>query len=228
MDEPITWDQLHALMDELRAMARALLALEGNARSLHQPTALVLSALRRQVPGGTDRNEVNWNEVTWPNRRYFFGAMHAAMWRALRDHARKRKKKRGLRTVQVEEIHLENLARTAEERPEQIEALRMALERLGEQRPEWAGLIEHHYLSGYMWEEVARAMGVSERTARRDGERARLLLHREILKILNKEDIPPEGPHGAAADEKPIGASLGTRGPTPARIRDAEKGRATG
>src|SRR6516165_3734464 len=156
MDEPITWAQLHALMDELRAMARALLALEGNARSLHQPTALVLSALRRQVPGGTNRIEVNWNEITWPNRRYFFGAMKKAMWRALQDHARK--KKRGLRTVQIEEIHLANLARTAEERPEQIEALRVALERLRQQNSDWAELIEHHYLSRYSWEEAARVM----------------------------------------------------------------------
>lgn len=88
IEEPITWDQLHALMDELRAMARALLAQEGNARSLH-PTGLVLTALRRQVPGGTEgRTKVNWDEITWPNRRYFFGAMYQAMWCALLDHAR--------------------------------------------------------------------------------------------------------------------------------------------
>jgi hypothetical protein len=202
MEEQITWDQLHALMDELRSMARALLALEGNAQSLQQPTALVLSALRRQIPGGTEgRTEVNWNEITWPNREYFFGAMYRAMWRALRDHARKRNKKRGLRTVQIEEIHLENLARTAEEQPEQIEALRIALDRLREQRADWAGLIEHHYLSGYSWQEAARVMEVSEKTARRHFERARLLLCREILKILNEEDITLEDPYGAAADE---------------------------
>jgi hypothetical protein len=203
VEEPITWDQLHALMDELRAMARALLALEGNAQSVQQPTALVLSALRRQVPGGTeDRNEINWDEITWPNRRYFFGAMYQAMWRALLDHARKRNKKRRLRTIQVEEIHLENLARTADERPEQIEALRIALGRLRERHPDWAELLEHRYFSGYSWEEAARAMGVSEKTARRRmqevWEQARLLLHHEILKILNEEDITPEGPHGVA------------------------------
>jgi hypothetical protein len=199
MDEPITWDQLHALIGDLRAMARNVLRLEGNGHSLHQPTALVLTALRRLVPGGTNRSEVNWNEITWPNRRYFFGAMHKAMWRALLDHARKRKSQ--IPTVQIEEIHLENLARTAEERPEQIEALRIALERLREQNSEWAGLIEHHYLSGYTWDQAARVMGISEKTARRDGVQARLLLHREILKILNEEDITLEHSHGAAADE---------------------------
>jgi hypothetical protein len=203
-EEPITWDQLHALMDELRAVARALLALEGNAQSLQQPTALVLTALRRQVPGGTALGaEVNWNEITWPNRKYFFGAMHQAMWRALRDHARRRNKKRRLQTVKIEEIHLENLARAAKEWPEQVEALRIAIERLREQHPAWAGLIELHYLSGYSWEDAGRAVEtpVSERQARRIGEQARLVLCREICKILNEEDISLEGPHGAAADE---------------------------
>lgn len=44
-------------------------------------------------------------------------------------------------------------------------------------------------------------MGVGERTARREGERARLLLYREILKILDEEDITPGGLRGAASDE---------------------------
>ena len=201
MDEPITWDQLHALMGELRAMARNLLRLEANAHSLHHPTALVLTALMRQVPGGMDRSEVDWNAITWPNRQYFFGAMYQAMWRALRDHARSRKKKRQIRTIQIEEIGLKNLPRTAEERPEQIVALRIALKRLREQNSHWAGLIEHHYLSGYTWEEAARVMGIGEKAARRHGEQARLLLHREILKILNEEDISVEHSDGAAADE---------------------------
>jgi hypothetical protein len=188
-------------MGELRAMARNLLRLEGNAHSLHYPTALVLTALRRQVRGGMDRSEVDWNAITWPNRQYFFGAMYQAMWRALRDHARSRKKKRQIRTIQIEEIGLKNLPRTAEERPEQIVALRIALKRLREQNSHWAGLIEHHYLSGYTWEEAARVMGRGEKAARLHGEQARLLLHREILKILNEEDIALEHSHGADADE---------------------------
>ncbi len=69
---------------------------------------------------------------------------------------------------------------------------------MGERHPDWAALIEHHYFSGYSWDEVARVIGVSERTAQRDGERARALLHREILKILNEEDIAIGGSHGVA------------------------------
>jgi hypothetical protein len=202
MEEPLTWGQLHALMDELRAMARALLALERNAQSL-QPTGLVLTALRRQVPGGTsDEAEINWDEITWPNRKFFFGAMYKAMWRALIDRARGGgSRKRKPRTVQVEEIHLENLARTAEERPEQIEALRIAMGRLREQRADWAELLEHYYFCNYSWADIACVMGVSDSTAKRMGERARLLLYREILKILNEEDVTPGGTHDAVADD---------------------------
>ncbi len=205
MDEPITWDQLHALMGELREMAQALLRLEGNAQSLQPPTALVLSALRRLVPGGTNRIEIHWDEITWPNRRYFFGAMREAMLRAICDHARSARRTMLLapdKSRVSEEIHLRRtLARTADERPEQIIALQMALERLREQNSDWAELIEHHYLYSYTWEEAAHVIGISEKTARRLGEQARLILHREILRILNKEDTSLEHPDGAAADE---------------------------
>lgn len=196
IEVPVTWDHVPELMDDLRAMARSLLALEGGGQSLQQPTELVLTALRRQVPGGIDRNEVDWENVTWRNRAYFFGAAYQAMKRALIDHARRRITKRRIQAVQIEEINLENLVQTADERPEQINALWIALGRLRERHPDWADLVEHHYLSGYSWEEAARVMGVSERKARRDGERAKLLLHREITKILNDEDTSPEASHG--------------------------------
>jgi hypothetical protein len=292
---PFTWDQLNALMDELRKMARALLAMEGNAQSL-QSTELVDSAVRRMAPAGpdlrlmswgdgsgvptsgknlvivgldysgllhirlfdssgkyTDTDEttpglpaaaagaittlkqqvpgllppqvltpdekaqvmsevrsivghtppasLDWSRATWADRHYFLGAVRKAMRAALVDHARRRlaqKRPPPNRRVQIEEIHLENLSRTAEEQPEQIEALHIALGRLREQNPDWAELIEHYYFSDYTWEKAARFMGISERTARRDGDKARLLLHREILKILNEEDIAPEGSHGVA------------------------------
>jgi RNA polymerase sigma factor (TIGR02999 family) len=191
MEEPITWDDVHALMEELRARARALLALEKNAQSL-QPTALILTALRRQKPAGVD-----WNEVTWPDRKYFFGAMYRAMWQALIDHAKKRLSKKYIRPVQVEQLHLDNLVQTADERPEQLVALRLALKRFRERHPEWAELVEHRYMSGYTVEESARVMGVSERTIRRrwerEWERVRLLLFKEVHHILNEEDISWEG-----------------------------------
>jgi RNA polymerase sigma-70 factor, ECF subfamily len=192
MEQPITWDDLYTLMNELRAMARRLLALEGNAQSL-QPTALVDSALRRQRPEGVD-----WSQVTWVNRKYFFGAIYQAMRRALIDHARKRMARHVLRLVQVGEIPLEDPARAAHEHPEVIDVLCSALERLRSRNPEWAELIEHRYWSGYTFEESARVMAIGEKTARRWWKRARLLLYDEVRRILNEDAIKPSNSHEIA------------------------------
>jgi AraC-like DNA-binding protein len=192
VEEPLRWDDLHALNDELRAMARGLLACENNAQSL-SPTALILTALRRQKPGGwkTTFEDV---EISWPTRRIFFGQMYRAMWQALTEHARKRRATKTIRASHVEQSHLDNLVHTADERPEQILALKIAIERLREQHPEWAELIEHRYISGLTLEECARVMGMSPRTIGRrfekDWEYYRALLHDEIEHILKYEDLP--------------------------------------
>jgi len=187
MAEPVTWDDLHALLEELRALARGLLGLEDSAQSLQTP-ARVLGTLPRQKPAGVD-----WGEVTWPNRNAFFGAAYPAMRRALVDHARKRKQKPPPRPAQTEELHLEDLTRAAAERPEQVEALVLALDWLRARQSEWAELVEHRYFSGYSVEEAARVMGVEEQTVRRLWDQARLLLHDEVLRILNAADTSPGG-----------------------------------
>jgi RNA polymerase sigma factor (TIGR02999 family) len=185
MTETITWHDVSALMSELRTMARDLLRLEGSAQSL-TPTALVLTALRRQLPAGTE-----WQEVTWKDRAYFFGAMYRAMQRALIDHARSRnaKKRQAIRPLQVEDLRLDDLVATLRESPEQVGALLVALERLRQYKVEWAELVEHRYFAGYLIEETAQVMGVAEVTVRRWWACARVYLHDEVLRILNEEDV---------------------------------------
>src|SRR4051812_7907223 len=41
MAEPVTWDDLHALLEELRALARGLLGLEDSAQSLQMPARVL-------------------------------------------------------------------------------------------------------------------------------------------------------------------------------------------
>lgn len=65
MDERRSWDDVFLLLDDVKAMARGMLRRKRGA-SL-QTTALVLSALRRQRLADQD-----WEQVTWPNRQYFF------------------------------------------------------------------------------------------------------------------------------------------------------------
>jgi RNA polymerase sigma factor (TIGR02999 family) len=188
MNETTVGDLLAELMAELRAMARSLLAREGNAQSL-QPTDLIDTAIRRMFSSGFD-----WNQATWENRRYFFGAAHLTMSRALKDHARARKAGRRVppnRRLHLDQIHLQNLAFTAGEQPEVIEALLETLERMEDRHPEWAELTKHRYYSGFELNDAAKVMGISPRTAGRYWERARAYLHREILRIVNEDGPAP-------------------------------------
>jgi RNA polymerase sigma factor (TIGR02999 family) len=179
--EPVTWDQLHAIGDEVRVLARHLLALEGSAQSM-QSMDLVQTAFRRLAPADLD-----WDKVTWASRAHFFGAARKAMQRALIDHARARGAgTRPPKPVQPEDLQLEDLVGTADKRPEQVEALLEALERMQTRHPEWAKLVEHRYYLGYSAEEAGRFVGMPERTARREWERARLWLHKEVSRILNQ------------------------------------------
>src|SRR5437588_1148469 len=106
MDDRLSWDDVYLLLDEVKAMARGVLRRERDA-SL-QTTALVLSALRRQRYAGQD-----WDQVTWPNRQYFFGALYRAMERAVLDHARSRARRREI-PVRPEDLQLDDLPQTLE------------------------------------------------------------------------------------------------------------------
>ncbi len=185
-DERVSFDNVQKLWTELCALAQHLLRLESRAQSL-TPTALVLTALRRQRPVGKD-----WREVTWANRRYFFGAMSNAMQRALVDHARRKYRRRRLPMVQAihpEDLDFVHLVRQADEQPDRVLALHAALEQLAKLEPdgpELVEIIEFRYYAGYTVREVACVMGVAERTVRRKCRHAELLLREEVARILNQ------------------------------------------
>lgn len=82
--EIITTEDLQQFMDELSSMAKGLLRQQWSEQSM-RPSDLVQSAFRRQGFKGQ-----RLDELTWKNRKHFFGAMYRAMKRALRDHARRR------------------------------------------------------------------------------------------------------------------------------------------
>src|SRR5690349_1516310 len=77
-DPALTFEDVGiAMWDELRGIALGLLSHEGQAHSV-QPSELVLTALRRQKPGGW-KVPFDQVKVTWENRGQFFGQMHRAM-----------------------------------------------------------------------------------------------------------------------------------------------------
>jgi hypothetical protein len=177
MEDQLSWDDLFPFMAEVKAIARGLLHHERQA-SL-QPTALVLTALRRQRHADQD-----WSTVTWANRQYFFGAMYRAMARALLDHARMRARRREL-PVRPEDLQIDDLHQAMAREPAQVVALLEVLAELKQEEPQWVEAIEHRFYGGLTLEETARMMAVDERTIRRWWDRARLVLAQRILQRLN-------------------------------------------
>ena len=184
MEDRLSWDDVVLLLDEVKTMARGMLHRERD-MSL-QTTALVLSALRRQRYAGQD-----WNQVTWPNRQYFFGALYRAMTRVVLDHARSRARRRDI-PVRPEDLQLLDLQQTLEQEPAQVIAVLEALAELKQAQPQWAEALEHRFYGGLTLEETARMMDVDERTIRRWWDRARPMLAQRILQLMNA-DLPGGG-----------------------------------
>jgi hypothetical protein len=191
METGLTWEELHQFMADVRAMAQGLLRCEGNAESL-QTTALVLTALRRQK-----RADQDWCAVTWADREHFLAVMYRAMDQALKDHGRRRavRKRRMGTPVPLDTLSREALRRTAVLQPQDllrtladdpvlIDALTDALTALEQKQPHWAWVAKHRFYGGLTVDQTARMMGVAEVTVRRWWRQARVLLHDEILRIV--------------------------------------------
>ena len=158
------FDRLFPLVyAELRAMADRQLRGEAVGHTL-QATALVHEAyLKLAVPDGA---------AAWSDRAHFFGIASRAMRQVLVDHARRRRAdKRGgawSRTT------LSGKPLALDSDPEELLALDAALEGL---EPRQREIVEMRFFGGMTEEEVAAALGVSDRTVRREWVKARAWLY---------------------------------------------------
>jgi RNA polymerase sigma factor (TIGR02999 family) len=173
-DARATGELFPLVYDELRRLAAHHLAGERANHTL-QATALVHEAYLRLVGPG---------DVAWQNRAHFFGAAARSIRRILTDHARsKGRLKRGRGGSRVP---LESLDLAAHEPLEDILALDEALEALAEADPEKARVVELRYFAGLSLEETAQALGISVPTVSRHWEFARVWLHRELSRGLER------------------------------------------
>jgi RNA polymerase sigma factor (TIGR02999 family) len=154
---------LPLVYDELRQIARRLLAEQGRGHTL-QPTALVHEAWLRladqTLAGGADH-------------AHFLRLGARAMRFVLVDHARARmadKRGGGGRKVTLE---IDELA--IEPGPDLL-ALDDALVQLGQVDPELVRLVELRFFGGLSHEEIAQNLGVSLRTVERSWRLARAFL----------------------------------------------------
>lgn len=150
-------DLLPLVYDDLRRHAASRMSRESSAQTL-QPTALVHEAWLRMIGHGR-------TSPTWQNRAHFFGAAAEAMRRILIENARRKARlKRGGDQLRVDVDELDLAATSPEEK---ILLIDEALQELQGRDPEKARVVLLKFFGGHTNQEVAQAMGVTERTVER-------------------------------------------------------------
>ncbi len=156
------------LYDDLRRLARRHLRLRGGQLTLHT-AGLVHEAFLRLA---------DQTRLSWENRGHFLAVYARVMHNILIDIARQKQAlKRGgdRQQVTLDDAHLQISAQA-----EDILAVQDALARLEELAPRLARVVECRFFGGLTEEETALALGVTDRTVRRDWVKARTLLHRML------------------------------------------------
>ena len=158
---------LAALYRELHAMARRQLAGQQHDHTL-DATALVHEAYLKLVGRGS-------GNAQFDDRGHFFAYASSAMRSVVVDYARQRlARKRGGDLHRVTELpeELEGGLRLDED----MLALDVALTRLADVDQRLAQVVELRYFAGLSEQEIAALMERSERSIRRDWQKARLFL----------------------------------------------------
>lgn len=162
---------LELVYDQLRRVAQQRLAEERKGHTL-QATALVHEAYLRLVGDGP---------VDWQGRAHFFAAAAEAMRRILIEHARARGRiKRGGPAKDKRRISLNVVDLATEGDPDDVLALDEAVKRLEAKDAALARVVQLRFYAGLSEVETAEALGVTDRTIRRDWAAARAWLQREL------------------------------------------------
>jgi RNA polymerase sigma factor (TIGR02999 family) len=159
---------LPVIYGELRKLAAIQMANETAGHTL-QPTALVHEAWLRLVGHGLQ---------SWQNRAHFYGAAAEAMRRILIESARRKsslKRGGGLPRVDISEVDI-----AAALPDDQILLVNEALEWLEKEDPETARIVTLKFFGGLTNEEVAKVIGTSERTVRREWTFCKAWLYHQI------------------------------------------------
>ena len=162
-------DQLFALLyDELRAIARG--RLKGRpADATIRTTALINEAWVRMA---------EQEELDFEDRSHFFAYSSRVMRTVLVDHARRvSAEKRGGNAVRIT-LHDHDVP--VEQQAEFLLALDEALNELARLAERACRVVECRYFGGLTEEETAAALGISDRTVRRDWVKARAWLYRAL------------------------------------------------
>lgn len=151
--------------EDLRIQARARLR-NGGRNTLLDTTALVHESFLRFLQAG---------KLSGSDRGHFFSYAAKVMRSVIVDFARQRLAQR--RGGDLERVTLDtDLGERLPAEEGQVVQVHEALERLEQADPRLAKVVEMRYFAGMSEAEIGAALGVTERTVRRDWMRARLLL----------------------------------------------------
>jgi RNA polymerase sigma-70 factor, ECF subfamily len=156
------------LYSELHGLARGLMGQQRGAHTL-QPTALVNEAYLRLFRA---------NGRSWTDRAHFLRLAATVMRQVLVDHARRKLALK--RSEPGERVPLDAVIDRFEERSGSLLALEAVLERLADDDPELVEFVELRFFAGHSLPEIARVLGISERTAERRWQAVRLQLRAEL------------------------------------------------
>jgi RNA polymerase sigma factor (TIGR02999 family) len=157
---------LPLMYEDLRRIARRE-RLRVRAGGTLQTTALIHEAYLKL------RNMTEFND-----RAHFLRASALAMRHILVNHARDRMAcKRG---GGVTDVALDEAPEVGSAPDEAVVEINAALERLAGLNPRLAQVVECRFFGGYDDEETAAALGLTDRTVRRDWVKARAWLRREL------------------------------------------------
>jgi RNA polymerase sigma factor (TIGR02999 family) len=160
-------EEFAASYDELRRLARRQLRRLRPGQTL-TTTALVNEAFVKLVQG----------PVQAADRAHFFALAARAMRQILVDYARRRasgKRGSGMRpaTLDADAIPVDAIA-------DEMLGIDRALTRLESLDERLARVVEWRFFGGMSEDEVAEVLGVTTRTVRRDWQKARAFLYREL------------------------------------------------
>lgn len=156
-----------ALYTELHRVAKRELARQGVPVSLSASTLLHQAYIEMAARDG----------ASFPDRVRFMAYASRVMRGLIIDHARSRSaQKRG------GEFHITSTGSALEQPADdrELTLIGEALEELGKIDPLLAEMVDMKFFCGFTFGEIAALKGISERTAQRQWEKARIYLHRKI------------------------------------------------
>lgn len=159
-----------AVYPELRRMAHARLKRQPRP-TLLETTAVVHESYMRFVASG---------RLGFEDRRHFLGYAGRIMRSVIVDAARERASQRRGGARQAITLDSQIVADDAEAAAQILE-VHDALDSLAEHGSRLVQVVELRYFAGLTELQIAESLGITERTVRRDWEKARLLLAEKLL-----------------------------------------------